>query len=74
MRKGTGLKKSDALNLLFYIYVPPGTGLTNTRQSTWMNPIIDGVEAKKLIGRLTRVPQNLPNLHRTIWLKYFRKT
>ena len=39
------------MNLLFYIYVPQATGLKNTRQSTWMNPIIDGVEAKKLLGK-----------------------
>lgn len=48
--KGHGLKKQEAMNLLFYIYVLPATGLKNTRQSTWMNPIIDGVEAKKLLG------------------------
>ena len=51
LKKGNGLKKHEAMNLLFYIYVPPATGLTNTRQSTWMNPIINGVEAKKLIGK-----------------------
>ena len=50
--KGHGLKKVDAMNLLFYIYCPPATGLKNTRQSTWMNPIVDGVEAKKLLGKL----------------------
>ncbi|XP_053398553.1 uncharacterized protein LOC123556357 isoform X5 [Mercenaria mercenaria] len=50
IKKGNGLKKHEAMNLLFYIYVPKATGLTDTRQSTWMNPIINGVEAKKLIG------------------------
>ncbi|XP_060596380.1 uncharacterized protein LOC132750419 isoform X2 [Ruditapes philippinarum] len=50
LKKGNGLKKHEAMNLLFYIYVPKATGLTDTRQSTWMNPIINGVEAKKLIG------------------------
>ena len=49
--KGHGLKKVDAMNLLFYIYCPSATGLKNTRQSTWMNPIVDGVEAKKLMGK-----------------------
>ena len=48
--KGHGLKKQDAMNLLFYIYVPQATGLKHVRQSTWMNPLIDGVEAKKLLG------------------------
>ncbi|KAL3879989.1 hypothetical protein ACJMK2_032261 [Sinanodonta woodiana] len=50
VKKTRGLHKKDVLNLVFYIYVPKATGLINTRQSTWMNPIIDGVEAKKLIG------------------------
>ncbi|KAL4230907.1 hypothetical protein ACF0H5_011282 [Mactra antiquata] len=49
LKKGNGLKKHEAINLLFYIYVPKATGLENTRQSTWMNPIINGIEAKKLI-------------------------
>ncbi|XP_069129454.1 uncharacterized protein [Argopecten irradians] len=48
--KRRGLKKSEMLELVFYIYVPKATGLKNTRQSTWMNPIIDGVEARKLLG------------------------
>ncbi|XP_052282684.1 uncharacterized protein LOC127879720 isoform X3 [Dreissena polymorpha] len=49
LRKGGGLCKADTLSLVFYIYVPPGTGLSGTRQSTWMNPIINGQEARKLI-------------------------
>ncbi|XP_021364043.1 uncharacterized protein LOC110457203 isoform X3 [Mizuhopecten yessoensis] len=50
INKRRGLKKSEMLELVFYIYVPKATGLKNTRQSTWMNPIIDGVEARKLLG------------------------
>ncbi|XP_060065291.1 uncharacterized protein LOC132545613 [Ylistrum balloti] len=50
LNKRRGLKKSEVLELVFYIYVPKATGLKNTRQSTWMNPIIDGVEARKLLG------------------------
>lgn len=45
-----GLRKSDLLELVWYIYVPKAAGLPNMRQSTWLNPIIDGVEARKLIG------------------------
>ncbi|KAL8593871.1 hypothetical protein ACOMHN_018083 [Nucella lapillus] len=48
--EGRGLKRQEMLDMVFYIYTPPATGLTDTRQSTWMNPIIDGVEAKRLIG------------------------
>ncbi|KAK3099265.1 hypothetical protein FSP39_001865 [Pinctada imbricata] len=45
-----GLLKNEVLEMVFYIYVPKATGLPMTRQSTWLNPIIDGVEARKLIG------------------------
>lgn len=45
-----GLLKPEVMELVFYIYTPKATGLPNNRQSTWLNPIIDGVEAKKLIG------------------------
>ncbi|XP_076116989.1 uncharacterized protein LOC143084815 isoform X2 [Mytilus galloprovincialis] len=45
-----GLRKSDLLELVWYIYVPKAAGLPNMRQSTWLNPIIDGVEARKLIA------------------------
>ncbi|KAJ8297697.1 hypothetical protein KUTeg_024228 [Tegillarca granosa] len=45
-----GLQKKDILECIFYIYVPRITGLTDTRHSTWLNPIIDGVEARKLLG------------------------
>lgn len=55
--KKRGLKKSEMLELVFYIYVPKATGLKNTRQSTWMNPIIDGVEARRLLGN--DVKQNI---------------
>ncbi|XP_041357330.1 uncharacterized protein LOC121374330 isoform X2 [Gigantopelta aegis] len=50
MKKGRGLKKKEVLDLIFYIYVPKATDLHDTRISTWMNPIIDGVEARKLLG------------------------
>lgn len=50
--KKRGPHKQEVIDLIFYIYVPKATGLTNTRQSTWMNPIINGVEARKLMGNL----------------------
>ncbi|XP_059149561.1 uncharacterized protein LOC131936546 [Physella acuta] len=49
-RENQGLKKKELLDMVFYIYVPPATSLKGTRQSTWMNPIIDGQEARKLLG------------------------
>uniref|UniRef100_A0A8W8KX51 Uncharacterized protein n=1 Tax=Magallana gigas TaxID=29159 RepID=A0A8W8KX51_MAGGI len=48
-----GLLKPEVMELVFYIYTPKATGLPNNRQSTWLNPIIDGVEAKKLIANAT---------------------
>lgn len=48
-----GLRKSDVLELVWYIYVPKAAGLPSMRQSTWLNPIIDGVEARKLIAGKT---------------------
>ena len=38
------------MEILFHIYVPPATGLEGTRMSTWMHPIIEGLEAMKFIG------------------------
>ncbi|XP_035828438.1 uncharacterized protein LOC101855375 [Aplysia californica] len=49
-RGNQGMKKKELMDMIFYIYVPPATGLKNTRQSTWMNPIINGQEARKLLG------------------------
>lgn len=49
--KGRGLRKQEVLDVVFYVYVPLAAGLDGTRMSTWMSPIIDGVEARRLIGR-----------------------
>lgn len=43
--------KSDIVDITFQIYIPRGTNLKNTRKSTWMNPLINGEEAVKLIGK-----------------------
>ena len=37
--------KAQIVEVAFQIYVPKGTKLTDTRKSTWLNPIIDGDEA-----------------------------
>ncbi|GFN84968.1 abnormal spindle-like microcephaly-associated protein homolog [Plakobranchus ocellatus] len=49
-RESKGLKKKELMDMIFYIYTPTATGLKNTRQSTWMSPIIEGQEARKLLG------------------------
>lgn len=54
-----GLLKPEVMELVFYIYTPKATGLPNNRQSTWLNPIIDGVEAKKLIGQSAKLGSQL---------------
>ncbi|CAH1778109.1 unnamed protein product [Owenia fusiformis] len=58
-RKGKGLIRQEVLELTFTIYVPPGTGLTDTRKSTWMNPLIDGEEGNKLRGHESVEPAPL---------------
>ena len=47
--------KAEMVNIAFQIYVPKGTNLSNTRQSTWMNPLINGEEAVKLIGKKGKI-------------------
>ncbi|XP_072039356.1 LOW QUALITY PROTEIN: uncharacterized protein [Amphiura filiformis] len=46
------LKEKDVVETAFMIYVPPGTGLKidNLRSSTWLNPLVKGEEARKLMG------------------------
>ena len=50
MKQSAGLHKHEVLEIAFQIYPPRGTGIINTRKSTWLNPIIDGEEAIKLVG------------------------
>ena len=49
-RAGRNLLKHEVLEITFQLYPPKGTGIGNTRKSTWMYPIINGEEAVKLIG------------------------
>ncbi|CAD5120815.1 DgyrCDS9373 [Dimorphilus gyrociliatus] len=48
----TLFKKHEIVEILFELYPPPSTGFAGKRRSTWMNPIIDGVEAWAVIGKL----------------------
>lgn len=45
------LKKREVLDLVFEIYKPEGTGITDDRKSTWLHPIVDGEDAMKLLGK-----------------------
>ena len=51
--KGRNLTKSEAVEVVFQIYIPKGTGLTlaDVRKSTWMNPLIDGQDVKKVLSK-----------------------
>ncbi|XP_033105958.1 uncharacterized protein LOC117108121 isoform X2 [Anneissia japonica] len=51
-KPGLKLKEAQVIETSFQIYVPPGCGLTTdqTRKSTWLNPLVNGVEAKRLMG------------------------
>ncbi len=53
-KTGRGLHKQEVLELTFHLYPPRGTGIINTRKSTWMSPIVDGVEAIRLVGQYYR--------------------
>ena len=47
------VKEREVSEIVFMIYVPRGTGLEakNVRKSTWLNPLVDGEEARKMIGK-----------------------
>ena len=51
--KGRNLTKSEAVEVVFQIYIPKGTGLNlaDVRKSTWMNPLIDGQDVKKILSK-----------------------
>ena len=46
------LNEKEVAEVAFMIYVPQGSSLKtqDTRKSTWLNPLVDGKEAKKLMG------------------------
>ena len=53
IKKGRGLYKHEVLELTFQLYPPRGTGIIKENKSSWMNPVIDGEEANKLLGTLS---------------------
>ena len=75
-----GLYKNEALEITFQIYSPAGCGVENPCKSTRMNPIIDGQEARKLLGGSTivaiKIVLNLVTnkltinkwLHKNLWV------
>ncbi|XP_071510909.1 uncharacterized protein [Diadema antillarum] len=46
------LKEREVSEIVFMIYVPRGSGLQpkEVRKSTWLNPLVDGEEARKMLG------------------------
>ncbi|XP_074656744.1 uncharacterized protein LOC141909958 [Tubulanus polymorphus] len=50
LTRSRGLYKAEVFEILWTIYVPKGTGLRNTRRSTWMRPLVAGEEAAKWLG------------------------
>lgn len=59
--KGRDLTKAEAVEVLFQIYVPKGTGLklSDVRKSTWINPLIDGRDAMHLLSKKDLKETNL---------------
>jgi len=49
-RNTSSLTKSQVIELLFYIYPPSASGVSTVQTSSWMNPIIRGQEANKLLS------------------------
>ncbi|KAI0209287.1 hypothetical protein LSAT2_006009 [Lamellibrachia satsuma] len=47
---GRGLLQSEALELLWTIYPPEGTGLDTYKRSTWMRPLVDEEEICSVEG------------------------
>ncbi len=50
--------------IAFNIYVPKGTKLTDTRKSTWLNPLVDGDEAARI--KLTKKINEETNLNKVL--------
>eukprot|EP00794_Sanderia_malayensis_P007128 gene7128-7933_t len=54
--------KKQVTEIAFYIYVPKGTQLKNTRKSTWLNPLVDGDEATRM--KLTKKINEQTNINK----------
>lgn len=59
--KGKSLTKAEAIEVLFQIYVPKGTGmkLSDVRKSTWLNPLQDGQDIMHLLSKKELKETNL---------------
>lgn len=59
--------KAQIVEIAFQIYVPKGTKLTDTRKSTWLNPIIDGDEAAMMkLSKKINESTNLEKVFRLV--------
>ena len=50
--RGRTLSADDVVEIVMHIYVPEGAlraGVRSGRKSTWLNPVVDGVEAVRLL-------------------------
>ncbi|XP_075240872.1 uncharacterized protein LOC142336149 isoform X2 [Convolutriloba macropyga] len=59
---------SDALDACFYIYVPDNIGLKphKVRISTWMDPIVNGIEVRKYLRDPRFLPEKKVSYERTL--------
>ncbi|XP_031551297.1 uncharacterized protein LOC116288619 isoform X2 [Actinia tenebrosa] len=59
--QGRSLTKAEAVEILFQIYVPRGTGmkLSDVRKSTWLNPLNDGQDIMQLLSKKDLEATNL---------------
>jgi hypothetical protein len=59
--RGRNLTKAEAVEILFQIYVPRGTGmkLGDVRKSTWLNPLNDGQDIMQLLSKKDLEATNL---------------
>lgn len=50
--RGRALNADDVVEIVMHIYVPEGAvraGVRVARKSTWLNPVVNGVEAARLL-------------------------
>merc|ERR1712048_600091 len=53
--------RNDAVEILFQIYAPEGTGLKNKRKSTWLCPVVNGQNVIQMADEIDP-EQSLQNL------------
>lgn len=67
--RGRALNADDVVEIVMHIYVPEGAvraGVRVARKSTWLNPVVNGVEAARLLHEPLVLP--LPLLLLTVAL------